>query len=50
MNQRTDSGDACTIDDGPNCRTSPVEQYALFVKRIARKVRKIVGSNPERER
>ncbi|EFW91542.1 hypothetical protein ZOD2009_13301 [Haladaptatus paucihalophilus DX253] len=44
MTERDDSAEACDVDDGPSCRTSPVEEYVWLVKRVGRKIRDVVGS------
>ncbi|WP_423746314.1 hypothetical protein V5735_17075 (plasmid) [Haladaptatus sp. SPP-AMP-3] len=44
MAERNESGEACDVDDGPSCRTSPVEEYVWLVKRVGRKIQDAVGS------
>ncbi|WP_458189366.1 hypothetical protein [Haladaptatus sp. NG-WS-4] len=44
-----ESDDACDVDEGPNCASSPVDDYVWLGRRLGRKLRTLVGDRTDEE-
>ncbi|WP_458207765.1 hypothetical protein [Haladaptatus sp. NG-SE-30] len=38
----SESNDACDIDEGPNCDSSPVDDYVWLGRKLGRKLKELV--------